>query len=511
MTIVPNSSGANPAITPGMPIYQPPAVSNTTQIDANTQVERRESPSATVVTVTTKSARELPTEPAKVTKEGNETIQKEHPKSAEREVAKDKELKKVGENERTANPDVVIEVKSLEAPQTSDNPRLTKLTSNTEQRMVDLPASSLVNERTEVLRGEPLRVDPKVDKANEVEQRRNDLNAARSRLDDQLEVIRQVISNEISHQTTQISTARDPLTPDTQANLYNSDRAPNTAVALERLRESVLEKIAVIEERIETSSAIRQSQQGSQVEAQAPIQGRLESSTQEPIRHDRQPITSVQRADRAEQGQSERATTNTPLNRPEKAVQSEQIAQVANPHHPRHTREPLIGKLGNLSHNPASELRKSAERFDPRGRDALENLIDLLKNLSQRSTNFKLLRAMDTPLESVCLSLATGVAIGVVGAEYLIKVLFTSLTEAGMVVDISGVVVSKRTQEPLANLEVSEPRLGSRVTNSQGRFIFHNVAINTPYTLTIIQPELNLPSVTVSGTATPGGVIRIEV
>jgi hypothetical protein len=255
-------------------------------------------------------------------------------------------------------------------------------------------------------------------------------------------------------------------------------------LAIERLRESLLDKLSVIEERIATPEPIKQQHQAISSDVAAPIQGRLDARTQEPIRHDLKRETALRQADRSEQAQPK------PLHR---------------------VLEPLIGKISDISHNPASYQAKSAQRYDQRGKDTLDNLIELLKHLSLHSTNFKLLKAMDTPLEQVCLALATGVAVGAVGIEYLVKALYSTLAETGMVVDITGVVIGKSDQRPLANVEVNEPRLGRRVTDQEGRFVFSNVALNTPYTLTITHPILGQPELTVSGTATPGGVVRIEV
>jgi hypothetical protein len=497
---------------PGMPNQ---GVNTTTnQLDAQTQVERIQTPNSTTVTVTTRSHREAPVETAKSDSAQSNSPSKEQIKS----VAKEADLsKESGDTKREDKPTTTtserpaptnidkdntdraqnrLDTARTEVPRDSESSKLTKLNPEPErtigaslaqaQTTLKEPTDPItLNQRPDASNNnDPLKLDPKVERANEIENRRNELNDARARVNDQLEVVRQVISNEIARDTTDASLRNGSVLSDTPISATRYDPSPNTSLAIERLRESLLDKLSVIEERIATPEPIKQQHQAISSDVAAPIQGRLDARTQEPIRHDLKRETALRQADRSEQAQPK------PLHR---------------------VLEPLIGKISDISHNPASYQAKSAQRYDQRGKDTLDNLIELLKHLSLHSTNFKLLKAMDTPLEQVCLALATGVAVGAVGIEYLVKALYSTLAETGMVVDITGVVIGKSDQRPLANVEVNEPRLGRRVTDQEGRFVFSNVALNTPYTLTITHPILGQPELTVSGTATPGGVVRIEV
>jgi hypothetical protein len=159
---------------------------------------------------------------------------------------------------------------------------------------------------------------------------------------------------------------------------------------------------------------------------------------------------------------------------------------------------------------------------------------------------------MDTSLEKACLTMVTGAALGVVGIGLAYKAInlallhtlgflrgenadevekeavteeqelmrqletFTtteinSVGEKGFVVDLAGVVLSAKRGMPIANATVKCAEFGSCKTDTEGRFIFSNIPLGTPYTITVASDDVALKPIVVSGVCGELEFLRIYV
>jgi hypothetical protein len=288
-------------------------------------------------------------------------------------------------------------------------------------------------------------------------------------------------------------------------------RHESTTIAVEKLRQSVLDKCIAIETQIETYATERQRITPANSSADSLIQGRSNAIKLEPIRHDSAPSLELRHADRGNNNQA--------LYRSIVQGSSPFLAPGANP------------GLGSLR-NPLAERAHAPLT-------ALSGLFKKLQAFSRRSTNVQLMNRMDSALERSCLALATGAAIGVVGIELLLKTtnqallsllrlakassrseldyeqqaLENSLTtelerylvhdalepsDRSIVADVSGILVDQSSQLPIANVLVGSRELGSTMTDSQGIFLFANVKVGTHYSLAFYKPFFALDPATIS-------------
>jgi hypothetical protein len=303
---------------------------------------------------------------------------------------------------------------------------------------------------------------------------------------------------------------REQGRPPTQSKYENSPLSPSikpepTNIALERTRESIIEKLTSIQSRIELTP----KEQRRQIEIQGDIDKRVQGRDM--------------------------------LARPLELPASER-------------RTPLSTKLADkISDSQSANFDKaiSPRNISPR-EDRLANLIDILKRFSERSVNFKLLGKMDTSLEKACLTMVTGAALGVVGIGLAYKAInlallhtlgflrgenadevekeavteeqelmrqletFTtteinSVGEKGFVVDLAGVVLSAKRGMPIANATVKCAEFGSCKTDTEGRFIFSNIPLGTPYTITVASDDVALKPIVVSGVCGELEFLRIYV
>lgn len=303
---------------------------------------------------------------------------------------------------------------------------------------------------------------------------------------------------------------REQIRPPIQPKYENSPLSPSvkpepTNIALERTRESIIEKLTSIQSRIEVTP----KEQRRQIEIQGDIDKRIQGRDM--------------------------------LARPLELPASER-------------RTPLTTKLAEKisdSHSANFDKAISPRNILPR-EDRLANLIDIVKRFSERSVNFKLLGKMDTSLEKACLTVLTGAALGVVGIgltykainlallhtlgflrgenadeidkeavteeQELMKQLETfttteinSVGEKGFVVDLAGVVLSAKRGMPIANATVKCSEFGSCQTDTEGRFIFSNIPLGTPYTITVSSDDVALKPIVVSGVCGELEFLRIHV
>jgi hypothetical protein len=321
-----------------------------------------------------------------------------------------------------------------------------------------------------------------------------------------------------------------------------SEHRERTSVAVERVRESILDKLTSMQNRIETAATERQQRRELLGPLDSHIQGRDTLVRPDPIHHDAKPSLLARLAERLHENQQISRVTRDSLT----GVSSVSVAERARLRHLDAT-SPLTGPATRATTQRFSPTRPDSERFS--------NLIDLLKRFSERSINFRLLNKMDTSLEKACLTVATGAALGFVGLELLyraanVAVLHTlrllrekesdpteqasenpqtelenllqndleeftaselaTVGEQGFVVDLAGVVLTAHTETPLAKVEVNCSEFGSCLTDFEGRFLFPNIPLGTPYTITISSAFHKLKPLVVTGICGELEFLRIK-
>lgn len=314
-------------------------------------------------------------------------------------------------------------------------------------------------------------------------------------------------------------------------------------VAIERMRESLIDRLTTIQGRIETTAAERQRRDDLLGPIDLRIQGRNNLVRPDPIHHDAKPSLVTRFAERLQENQYPSRTARESL----VGLSSTLTADRARIRHIDST-SPLSGTSVGPASQPLGRTRHDPDRFS--------NVIDLLKRFSQRSINFQLLNKMDTSLERACLTVVTGAALGFVGLEFLYRAMnvavlhtlgllrkqgseerttalddeqtelekalerdleefasteLSTVGEQGFVVDLAGVVVSKHTETPLANVEVSLAEFGTCTTDWEGRFLFPNIPLGTPYTVSISSTRHRLKPLVVTGVCGELEFLRIKV
>ena len=435
-------------------------------------------------TVTTKIV-ETKTEPQKQQNESvNGEAKAKTPDATQREI-----IVKVSTELASSSPQTNLSADALAAVNKSLNQANSNLANppsmgSSMSEVRSIPESSIPRGSEPITRRDNLQTDPLLE---------NRLNNERARNIQQIIVI----EREQIRPTVQPTHANAPLSP--------SVKPEPTVIALERTRESMIEKLTSIQSRIELTP----KEQRRQIEIQGDIDKRVQGRDM--------------------------------LARPLELPASER-------------RTPLTTKLAErISDSKSANFDKtiSARHLSPR-EDRLASLIDILKRFSERSVNFKLLGKMDTSLEKACLTVVTGAALGVVGIgltykainlallhtlgflrgenadeiekeavteeQELMKQLETfttteinSVGEKGFVVDLAGIVSSAKRGLPIANATVKCAEFGSCKTDTEGRFIFSNIPLGTPYTITVSSDDVQLKPIEVSGVCGELEFLRIHV
>jgi hypothetical protein len=329
----------------------------------------------------------------------------------------------------------------------------------------------------------------------------------------------------------------------TDTAIPSPDRRENTNVVLERARESVLDQLTSLQSRIDTTAAERQRVQELTGPIDRRIQGRENLVRPDPIYHDSKPSLITRLAERLQENQSPTRVMREPLVGLTGASVAERTrARQASPTSPPHEYS------ANSRSQPLERATHSSDR--------ITNLIDILKRFSQRSIDFKLLRSMDTSLEKACLTVATGVALGYVGMELLYRATnlvvlqtlgllrekeldssdsddkpqetalekqlegeledltaseLSTFGEQGFVVDLAGVVLLASTEFPLADVVVHCSEFGTCITDDAGRFLFPNIPLGTPYTISVSSSTHNLKPMVITGICGELEFLRIKV
>jgi hypothetical protein len=350
----------------------------------------------------------------------------------------------------------------------------------------------------------------------EVQQRQND-QAEQQRLSrvEQIQVTQQILAT-----CTEQLVAIQIRTQIEQTPLTVQPRHESTTVAIEHIRESVLDKLTAIASQLEMIHAAHSRPNHPEgLETKLNIQGRHDLCSKEPVRHDIKQTLDVRHGDRAAP-----VPSLTQLVRDFIPFVAGVAAPATTAAARGQTPTSIIGSHSSL--------------------DKLNSLFDLLKRFTQRTSNTQMLVALDSPLEKACLSLVTGAALGVVGVEMMIRTANLALAEllralrqekknsslpeedlsahqaitaeleayihhtfiepikSGLVADVTGTLLDSATQQPLHGVLIGSTELGSTITNQEGRFLFKNVPLESSYSLTFYKPGFQLTPNTLRGLCT---------
>lgn len=336
---------------------------------------------------------------------------------------------------------------------------------------------------------------------------------------EQLRVIQQIIAAENDPLPT-VKVVTAPFANETAANVH--PRHESTTVSVEKVRESVLDKFTSIRTQIETSAVERQKSTPSASTADSLVQGRSNLTKANPIHHDAKPNLALRQNDRTSDSHSIA-----------RAIFGTSVIPLTSASYPA-IQSAALGNTTDFSLH------------------SLGNILKTLQAFSRRSTNAQLMKRMDSALERTCLTLATGAAIGFVGAEVLAKTVGLGLRELlrimretrgedlkegepalesavmnaledylvedalepsaqSMVADVSGILICHETQQPLANVLVGSRELGSCMTDHDGRFILSNVLVGTAYALTFYKPFFELTPNTIDGICSFDSHHKVEI
>lgn len=335
-----------------------------------------------------------------------------------------------------------------------------------------------------------------------------------------------VIQQMLSIDTTTSPAARVPLASDPALTLH--PRHESTTVAIEKLRESVLDKLTTIQTLIGTTSNRKEVLQSISPTIDTFIQGRGDFVKATPLIHDVKPFLDLRHGDRS--GDSH------PIAR----LISEKPSS-------------WVGVLTPGSATAATEAHQRGATVIGHSHSSLDAALRALQKFTQHGRNFRLIQKMDSPLEKACLAMLTGVALGVMGIDLMLRTTHGALrdihkllretkseheeyeanltpeaelegalleflnserispAERGVVADVSGMIVVLDTQAPIDGVLVTSRELGACVSDSDGRFLFSNIKLGTPYELRIYKSLFELTPNQISGVCSFDSHHRLEV
>lgn len=192
---------------------------------------------------------------------------------------------------------------------------------------------------------------------------------------------------------------------------------------------------------------------------------------------------------------------------------------------------------------------------------SLPGLLASLRQFTDRTKNLSLLQSFDSPLENACLTIATGIAVGLVGPALALRMSYRltkqlrtmlsqenledekefdskdtseieeqeklldklddtlkefspllaleELSSAGLVADVAGIVFFTDSMTPAPYARITSIELGTCTTTKDGIFMFSNIPIGTSYTLSIQDPRNATHWHTVQGSCSEITYIRI--
>jgi hypothetical protein len=347
----------------------------------------------------------------------------------------------------------------------------------------------------------------------------------------------------------------------------------STTVALERLRESIIDRLTGIQSRIETihSETDRRQPFGS-IPRSSNIQGRDSLIKITPLNQSLRANITPRLADRgidnnnAGQLKALLDAINPLRISPQQNSPLRQTSSADTSTFHRQRAGSILNSQNeatNASSSTAAAFTRVRNATRPiKNSDLASQIIDTLKKFSERSVNFKLLNNMDNSIEKACLTIATGAALGVVGLALLYratnlvviqtlralredqkvgpqtvdvnpeetdqeqKQLESSLNielesftvnqlkttgDQGFVVDLAGIVVNASDDTPIHGALVKCSEFGVCQTGIDGGFIFTNIPLGAPYTITVSVPGRSIKPLTYSGVCGELGFVRIRV
>ena len=349
---------------------------------------------------------------------------------------------------------------------------------------------------------------------NEVEsQQEQEYHTQRS---DHIRLLQQIRGSLPSEQTphsytypTQDSTTHDPMVSAQHVTLHPS------AQALETTRASVFNSLSTLENQLRTVSpvvGIKASEPLPSVPHN--VQCRQTLSTSNPTLQKQYDHIYIQRSDRSTPQRIENLIQNT-------TGSSAHTTLVGNT---------LSAPIQLAPHKVSSILSTS-----------IPGLLASLRQFTDSTKNLSLLRSFDSPLENAFLTIATGIAVGLMGpalalrtsyrlatqlrstlsneniedgkdldsrdsseieeqkrlldklddtlAEFAPLLSAQDISSAGLVADVAGIVFYTDSMTPAPCARITSIELGTCTTTEDGIFIFSNIPIGTSYTLSIQDPR----------------------
>lgn len=342
-------------------------------------------------------------------------------------------------------------------------------------------------------------------------------------------------------------TIKPPAERESRANSSpNPERREQTTITIEKIRESILDRLTTIQNRVETAATERQHIERVRGPLDNRIQGRDNLIRPDPIHHDAKPSLITRLAERLHENQQALRGVREPI-----------IGLVSTSAAERtRAQQPETGLKSADLHNSQRNQAALRGAKDP---ERINTLVDIIKRFTERSINFKLLKNMDTSLEKACLTLVTGAALGYVGLEAAYRVTqlvvlqtlgflrehseeldqestaainseerelenelaneleeitaseLKTFGEQGFVVDLAGVVLNAESDLALENVKVECSEFGTCYTDPLGRFIFANIPLGTPYTISVTSSQHRLKPLVVTGVCGELEFLRIRV
>lgn len=233
----------------------------------------------------------------------------------------------------------------------------------------------------------------------------------------------------------------------------------------------------------------------------------------------------------------------------------------SNPIPPRITKAITNSAVEASKYEPCRDVTPRTEQLEQHKvssilSNSIPEIIASLRRYAGSSGDISLLRSLDSSIENACLTIATGLAIGIIGPalavrtsarlatklreqilapdleeldlkdpeheelakaledalnEFSPSTIATDLSSTGLVADVAGIVFFADSMRPAHNAKLKSSELGECTTTEDGIFIFQNVPLGVSYTITIEDPRAQGRSHTISGTSSEVSYLRIAL